>query len=324
MIDNFIIKFGVAYILDLIFGDPVWLYHPVVAIGKLIDFLEKILYKLKNKIFAGTILNILVLSTTFIISLFLARIGYVVEVFFLYTTLATKSLADEGKKVYQILKEGDIEKAKKELSYLVSRDTANLSVDKIIMSIVETISENTVDGFVSPVFFAFVGSFFGLDIFGKTVSLALPFAMTYKAINTLDSMVGYKNEKYIDFGKISAKVDDIANFIPARLSGLLFVPISSIILGYNYRNSWKIFFRDRNKHSSPNSGQSESAYAGALNIQFGGEISYFGKTYKKPTIGDKIKEFEMEDIKKAVNILYVVSFITTINFILINIIGVIK
>ena len=324
MLNYFVVKFGIAYIIDLILGDPRWLYHPVIIIGKLISFLEKILYKFKNKIFTGAILNILTLGITFFISLLLARLGYIIEIIFIWTTLATKSLADEGKKVYNILKSGDIEKAKKELSYLVSRDTNTLSLDKIIMSVVETIAENTVDGFASPVFYAFIGSFFSISIFGKDVSLALPFAMTYKAINTLDSMVGYKNERYIDFGKVSARVDDVANFIPARLTGLIFIPLASFILGYNFKNSLKIFFRDRNKHSSPNSGQSESAYAGALGIQFGGKISYFGKDYEKPTIGDKTKEFEYEDIKKAVNILYVVSFIATITFILINIIGVIK
>jgi len=299
MFNYFFIKFGIAYILDLILADPRWLYHPVIIIGKLISFLEKFLYKAKNKIFSGAILNILTLSVTFIVSLFLARTNYVVEIFFLYTTLATKSLANEGNKVYKILKSGDIEKAKKELSYLVSRDTNTLSLDKIIMSVVETIAENTVDGFISPAFYAFVGSFFYIELFGQAVSLALPFAMTYKAINTLDSMVGYKNEKYIDFGKVSARVDDVANFIPARLTGLIFVPLSTLILGYDFKNSLRIFFRDRNKHSSPNSGQSESAYAGALGIQFGGKISYFGKDYEKPTIGDKLKAFDYEDIKKA-------------------------
>jgi len=308
MLNYFVVKFGLAYIIDLILGDPRWLYHPVIIIGKLISFLEKFLYKAKNKIFSGAILNILTLSTTFFVSLLLARAGYIVEIFFLFTTLATKSLADEGKKVYRILKSGDIEKAKKELSYLVSRDTNTLSLDKIIMSIVETIAENTVDGFISPAFFAFIGSFFYVEIFGNIVSLALPFAMTYKAINTLDSMVGYKNEKYIDFGKVSARIDDVANFIPARL------------LGYNSKNSLKIFFRDRNKHSSPNSGQSESAYAGALGIQFGGKISYFGEDYEKQKIGDKLKEFDYEDIKKSVNILYVVSLIATISFIMVSII----
>ncbi|WP_315523249.1 adenosylcobinamide-phosphate synthase CbiB [Fusobacterium massiliense] len=324
MLNYFVVKFGIAYIIDLILGDPRWLYHPVIIIGKLISFLEKILYKFKNKIFTGAILNILTLGITFFVSLLLARLGYIIEIIFIWTTLATKSLANEGKKVYNILKSGDIEKAKKELSYLVSRDTNTLSLDKIIMSVVETIAENTVDGFASPAFYAFIGSFFSISIFGKDVSLALPFAMTYKAINTLDSMVGYKNERYIDFGKVSARVDDVANFIPARLTGLIFIPLASFILGYNFKNSLKIFFRDRNKHSSPNSGQSESAYAGALGIQFGGKISYFGKDYEKPTIGDKTKEFEYEDIKKAVNILYVVSFIATIAFMLINIIGVIK
>lgn len=314
MINVFVVKYGIAYVLDLILGDPRWIYHPVVAIGKLISFLEKILYRFKNKILTGFILNIITLSLTFIISLFFTYLGVFFEIFFLFTTLATKSLADEGKKVYRILKSGDIEKAKKELSYLVSRDTANLSTNKVIMSIVETISENTVDGFVSPAFFAFLGSFFEVTIFGKALSLALPFAMTYKAINTLDSMVGYKNEKYIEFGKFSARVDDVANFIPARLTGLLFVPIACIILGYNLKNSLKIFFRDRNKHSSPNSGQSEAAYAGALGIQFGGKISYFGKDYEKPTIGDKLKEFDYEDIKKAIYLLYTSSFVTVVIF----------
>ncbi|MCI5724995.1 MAG: adenosylcobinamide-phosphate synthase CbiB [Fusobacterium gastrosuis] len=314
MINVFVVKYGIAYVLDLILGDPRWIYHPVVAIGKLISFLEKILYRFKNKILTGFILNIITLSLTFIISLFFTYLGVFFEIFFLFTTLATKSLADEGKKVYRILKSGDIEKAKKELSYLVSRDTANLSTNKVIMSIVETISENTVDGFVSPAFFAFLGSFFEVTIFGKALSLALPFAMTYKAINTLDSMVGYKNEKYIEFGKFSARVDDVANFIPARLTGLLFVSIACIILGYNLKNSLKIFFRDRNKHSSPNSGQSEAAYAGALGIQFGGKISYFGKDYEKPTIGDKLKEFDYEDIKKAIYLLYTSSFVTVVIF----------
>ena len=237
MRNYFVVKFGLAYIIDLILGDPRWLYHPVIIIGKLISFLEKFLYKAKNKIFSGAILNVLTLSTTFIVSLLLARAGYVIEIFFLYTTFATKSLADEGKKVYNILKSGDIEKAKKELSYLVSRDTKTLSLEKIIMSVVETIAENTVDGFISPAFFAFVGSFFHIELFGQGVSLALPFAMTYKAINTLDSMVGYKNERYIDFGKVSARVDDLANFIPARLTGLIFVPLSTLILGYDLKNS---------------------------------------------------------------------------------------
>lgn len=312
MFNLFIFKYTVAYILDLIFGDPIFLYHPVIIIGKLISFLEKILYKFKNKILSGGILWFLTIGTTFLVSLFLTRLGNFVEIYFLYTTLATKCLADEGMKVYKILKSGDLERAKKELSYLVSRDTKNLSVDKIIMSIVETIAENTVDGFVSPLFFAVLGSFIEIEIFGKVISLALSFAMSYKAINTLDSMVGYKNEKYINFGKISAKLDDVANFIPARITGLILVPLASLVLNYNFKNSLKIFFRDRKKHSSPNSGHSEASFAGALGVQFGGKISYFGQDYEKKKIGDKLKEFDLEDIKKSVKILYTVSVLSMI------------
>ncbi len=312
MLNPFLFKYTIAYILDLIFGDPNFLYHPVIVIGKLISFLEKILYEFKNKILSGALLWFLTIGITFFLSLFLTRLGIFVEIFFLYTTLATKCLADEGMKVYKILKGGDIERAKKELSYLVSRDTKNLSSNKIIMSIVETIAENTVDGFVAPLFFAFIGSFIEVEFFGKLVSLALPFAMSYKAINTLDSMLGYKNKKYVDFGKASARLDDVANFIPARITGLILVPLASLILKYNFKNSLKIFFRDRKQHSSPNSGHSEASFAGALGVQFGGKISYFGKDYEKKKIGDKLKEFDLEDIKKSIKILYTVSALSMI------------
>lgn len=315
MLNFFGIKFLIAYIIDLILGDPRWIYHPVVVIGDVIKILEKLLYKFKYKIFTGAILCFFTMGITFFTTLILTRLGIVFEIFFLFTCLATKSLADEGKKVYNILKIGDIERAKKELSYLVSRDTQNLSENKIIMSIVETISENTVDGFVSPAFYAFIGSFFNIYFYGEDLNLALPFALTYKAVNTLDSMVAYKNEKYFYFGKVSARVDDIVNFLPARLTGLIFVPLSSFILGYDFKNSLKIFFRDRNKHSSPNSGQSEASYAGAMGIQFGGKISYFGKEYQKIKIGDKLKEFDLEDIKKSINILYMVTLISTLTFV---------
>lgn len=318
MINSFLFKCTIAYILDLIFGDPNFLYHPVVIIGKLISFLEKILYKLKNKIFSGAILWFLTVGITFIISSLFVYMGIFVEIFLLYTTLATRCLADEGIKVYKILKEGNLEKAKKELSYLVSRDTDKLSVEKIIMSIIETIAENTVDGFVSPLFFALVGSFIDIELFGKTISLALPFAMSYKAINTLDSMVGYKNKKYIYFGKVSAKIDNVANFIPARITGFILIPLSALFTACNSKNSLKIFFRDRKKHSSPNSGHSEAAFAGALGIQFGGKISYFGEEYEKQKIGDKLKDFELEDIKKAVKLLYMTSFISMIIVILLK------
>ena len=159
-------------------------------------------------------------------------------------------------------------------------------------------------------FFAFLGSFFHIG----EVSFALPFAMGYKAINTLDSMVGYKNDKYIDFGMVSAKIDDAANFIPARIAGGFIIPLAAMILRLDYKNAWKIFFRDRLNHSSPNSGNSEAAFAGALGVQFGGKTSYFGKIHEKPTIGDKKKHFDLRDIMKAIKLLYVSSWIGIVLF----------
>lgn len=307
---NFLIKYSIAYILDLILGDPHWFPHPVRFIGKLITMLEGLLYRFKCKKFTGGILAVLTIAITFIVSFILAKISVVLEIFFLYTTLATKSLASEGFRVCKILVEGDMEKAKKELSYLVSRDTENMNVVQITRSVLETISENSVDGVIAPMFFAFLGSLFSID----GVSLALPFAMGYKAINTLDSMVGYKNEKYMNFGTVSARIDDIANFIPARLSGGLIIPIAAFILRYDYKSAWRIFFRDRLNHSSPNSGNSEAAFAGALGVQFGGKTSYFGKIHNKPTIGDKLKNFGIPDVKKGIRLLYVTSWVGMVIF----------
>ena len=310
----FIIRYSIAYVLDLLLGDPHWFPHPVRFIGKLITFLEKLLYGFKCKRFTGGILAILTIGITFVVSYFLARISVVLEIFFLYTTLATKSLADEGFRVCKILVEGDMEKAKKELSYLVSRDTGNMDVVQITRSILETISENSVDGVISPMFFAFLGSFFSIE----GVSLALPFAMGYKAINTLDSMVAYKNDRYMHFGTVSAKIDDVANFIPARLAGGFIIPVAAFILRYDYKRAWRVFFRDRLNHSSPNSGNSEAAFAGALGVQFGGKTSYFGKIHDKPTIGDKLKNFGIPDVKKGIRLLYVTSWVAMAFFIIVS------
>ena len=302
-----VIKIWIAYVLDLIFGDPQNIIHPVQIIGKVIDIGEKSLlekkYKSdrKYKFFAGMILNITVISLTYGITYLIRRtsensiILTVAEIYLMYTVFSINSLAREGNRVYNILKEGNIERARKDLSYLVSRDTGTMDEKMIIRSTMETISENTVDGIVAPMLYMFLGG--------------LPLSMTYKAINTFDSMVGYKNEKYMDFGKFSARLDDVANFIPARVTGILIV-ISAMILGYDYKNSLKIFIRDRKNHSSPNSGHAEAGVAGALGVQFGGRVSYFGKEVDKPVIGDKIKDFELEDIKKNIKIMYVASFLS--------------
>ena len=307
-----VIKIWIAYILDLIFGDPQNIIHPVQIIGKMISLGEKILLKEKSgsryKFFAGIILNIFVVSITYGLTCLIYKSSKIsgvftlIEIYLMYTVFSVNSLAREGNRVYNILKEGNIEKARKDLSYLVSRDTETMDEKMIIRSTMETISENTVDGIVAPMFYMFLGG--------------LPLAMTYKAINTLDSMVGYKNEKYMDFGKFSAKIDDVANFIPARITGVLIVA-ASMILRYNYKNSLKIFIRDRKNHSSPNSAHAEASVAGALGVQFGGRVSYFGKEVDKPVIGDKIKDFELEDIKKNIKIMYITSFLSLAIFSLI-------
>lgn len=317
---TFIMRYSIVYIMDLILGDPHWFPHPVRFIGKLITLLEKLLYRFSCKKFTGGVLAILTIGITFLISFYLAKLSPILEIFFLYTTLATKSLADEGFRVCKVLVEGDMEKAKKELAYLVSRDTNSMDVTQIVRSILETISENTVDGVIAPMFFAFVGSFFTIE----GVSLALPFAMGYKAINTLDSMVGYKNDKYIDFGMLSAKIDDMANFIPARIAGGFIIPMGAFLLRMDYRSAWRIFFRDRLNHSSPNSGHSEAAFAGVLGVQFGGRTSYFGKWHDKPTIGDKLKHFGIPDVKRGIRLLYVSSWVGLATFIILSqLIGVI-
>ena len=304
----FFIKIWIAYVLDLIFGDPQNVVHPVQVIGKIISAGEKVLLRKKYKFLAGAVLNIFTVSITYTLMYLISKsvkisvFFMIIEIYLMYTIFSINSLAREGNRVYRILKEGDIEKARNDLSYLVSRDTETMDEKMIIRSTMETISENTVDGIVAPMFYMFLGG--------------MPLAMAYKAINTLDSMVGYKNEKYMEFGKFSAKVDDVANFIPARITGILIV-LASMILGYDYKNSLKIFIRDRKNHSSPNSAHSEASVAGALGVQFGGKVSYFGKEINKPTIGDKTKDFELEDIRKNIRIMYVTSFLSLVIFSLI-------
>lgn len=312
----FSLKFFIAYILDLILGDPERFPHPVRIIGKLISLLEKKLYPYDKKIFFGGVTAITTIMITFLVSYLIVSVSEIFEIILLYTTLATKCLADEGIRVYKILKKGDIEEAKEKLAYLVSRDTETMKKKDIVRSVLETISENSIDGVIAPMFYAFVGSYFSI----KEISLAIPFAMAYKSINTLDSMLGYKNEKYLRFGKISAKIDDLANFIPARLGGMIFIPLASALIGYNYKESLRIFLRDRKNHASPNSGHGESAFAGALGVQFGGKTKYFGTWYNKPTIGEKTKEFTISDILKGKKLLYSTSFISFFIFFIISLV----
>jgi adenosylcobinamide-phosphate synthase len=305
-----LVNIFIGYILDLTFGDPYSFPHPVRFIGNLIKFLENKIRKLakKNKYLkiGGFFLWIITVGTTYIITYLIVRVSSIdvylltiVNSILIYTTLSTKCLKDEAIKIYKVLKENDLEKSRIQLSYIVGRDTKHLSKLEIIRAVVETVAENTVDGIISPMFYAFIGG--------------APLAMAYKAINTLDSMVGYKNEKYADIGFTSAKIDDIANFIPARIT-VFFMSIASLFLGYDYKSSIRIAIRDRKNHKSPNCAYPEGAIAGALEIQLGGTNTYFGESVYKPTIGDKIREIDEEDIVKTNKIMYLTSFTALIIF----------
>lgn len=296
-----------AFLIDCILGDPYKFPHPVRFMGSYIKFFEnKVLSKTRDKkklkYIYGVVLTLSTVFITFMITFILLWIAkkiniylfYALNIIILWTSIAPKCLAQEALKVYKPLSEGDREKARIRIAYLVSRDTKELNSQEICKATVETILENTSDGVIAPLFFAFIGG--------------APCAMAYKAINTLDSMVGYHNEKYEDFGFFSAKTDDILNFIPARISGILII-ISAFILKYSPVSAYKIFIRDRKKHKSPNSAHPEAAGAGALNIRLGGPTSYFGKIHDKPYIGDNKKILEPNDIIKSIKLLYVSTII---------------
>lgn len=300
-----------AYIIDILIGDPRWFPHPVVIIGKFINYLEaKILIsfplqksdkrKSPNKKTGGVILWFAVVIPVYFITWGIVKgcffinlwFGAIITVLLASMTLATRSLFDESKVVTDALNNGNIVEAREKLSMIVGRDTENLNEQEIYRAVIETVSENLSDGIVAPMFYLAIGG--------------VPLAMAYKAVNTLDSMVGYKNERYRDIGCFSAKIDDIFNWIPARLTGLIVV-LAAFILRLNWKNSWKIMRRDGGNHSSPNSGIPEAAIAGSLGIQLGGENRYFGEIVRKPTIGDKIKEVNKQDVKKAWVIMFASS-----------------
>jgi len=295
-----------AYIMDLLIGDPEWLPHPIVLIGKVIEILEKGITKvIANKKIAGIILVFLVVVGTyffvFVLIWFAARLhvilGIMVSIYFVFVSLSVKDLAIETKRVYISLRRHNLSLARKNLSRIVGRDTEDLNEREIIRASVETVAENTVDGIISPIFFAFIGG--------------APLSMAYKAINTLDSMVGYKNKRYIDLGWAAARLDDIVNFIPARISMVL-IPIASFISGKGFRNSVRVILRDREKHASPNSGIPEAAFAGALGVRLGGANYYEGKLVEKSCIGDAEKSLELLDIKDSIRIMYACSALSIV------------
>lgn len=304
----------VAFVLDLIFKDPKNIPHPVVYIGKLIKYGEIFLRKIFRRgavaeTIAGVILTIFVVVVSFLVPYIILSIfysinmvlGIVVEIFMCYQILALGSLKEAAMKVYGELYTGNIEQAKEKLSHIVGRDTENMHEKDVIKATVESVSENTNDGVVAPLFFMIIGG----------ASLG----MLYKAVNTLDSMIGYKNKKYEYFGKVAARLDDVLNIIPARITGFLYVA-AAFLSGFNYKSAYKILLRDRWNHSSPNSGYPESAAAGALDIQLGGPASYFGEMVDKKYIGDDNKQPNMEDIPKVCMLMTIVSVLALILLIL--------
>ncbi len=305
----------IGMILDWIFGDPVWLYHPVRIIGKWISFLEKILRKFagdqegneKKLLIAGGILWILVILASAAVPmgiLYLAEkfspcAAFVLECFWCYQLLAARSLGKESKKVYKKLIQDDLSGARLAVSMIVGRDTENLTVEGATKAAVETVAENTNDGVIAPLIYMLIGG----PILG----------FVYKAVNTMDSMLGYKNEKYLYFGRVAAKMDDVAGFIPARISALLMI-LASCLLGMDGKNALWIWKRDRRKHASPNAAQTEAVCAGALQVQLAGDAWYFGKKHEKDTIGDPIREIEPRDILRSEKLMIGTEVLTFLLF----------
>jgi len=289
-----------AVILDWVIGDPYWFPHPIKFIGKLIKLLEgfgrkHIKTNKAMKVYGGLVVLVVALIS-FIIPFIILRffknipiVFHIINILIIWTTLAARCLDVEARKVYTSLNEEGIEEARIRLSYIVGRDTSKLSQGEIIRADVETVAENTSDGVIAPLLFAIVGG--------------APLAMLYKAINTMDSMLGYMNEKYRFIGFFPAKVDDVFNFIPARITGVL-ISLVAPIKGGNIFKSLRIMLRDRKNHKSPNCAYPEAAVAGALKIQLGGTNVYFGQALIKPTIGDKIKELSKQDIIATIQLMY--------------------
>ncbi len=295
------IEIIIAYILDLILGDPDWLAHPVRGIGWMVNKLEPPLRRaFRNKRIAGIMLLVLIVGVSWGLGFITIRLAYsinrylgsIVSIFLIYTLLAVKDLDVESARVYYSLEKNDIISARQKLSLIVSRDTDNLEDREVVRATVETVAENIVDGVISPLFYAFIGG--------------APLTLAYKAVSTLDSMVGYKNEKYKDFGWASAKADTLANFIPARLS-IVFLPLAGLLAGKDGLSSWRITRRDGRKNPSLNSGIAEAAIAGALGVQLGGLNYYNSAAVLKPSIGDNLNALEPAHIKDSVKISYICS-----------------
>ena len=302
MIKYHIIALFGGFLLDLLVGDPHWMPHPIRLIGSVIAKCSKwnrAELKKGEQFWRGVAMTILVVCLTAVVAAAILVAGYwlhsfagcIIEGIMTYQILATKCLKVESMKVYKALKKDDLEGARYAVSMIVGRDTQVLDATGVAKAAVETVAENTSDGVIAPLIYLAIGG----PILG----------FMYKAINTMDSMVGYKNDKYMYFGRCAAKLDDVVNYIPARISALLMIAVSFLPgKAYDGKGAWRIWRRDRRKHASPNSAQTEAVCAGSLGVQLAGDASYFGKIVKKPTIGDAHRPVEYEDIKRANGLLY--------------------
>ena len=306
-----VIAFFAGFVLDAILGDPYSFPHPVKMMGKLISKLEMRYLGPKGEALSGeeaerekrrnlggqtvliVILCTVVVTEVLLIGAYLIHpiAGCAVEAIMTYQALAAKCLVVESMKVYRALKTGSIEEARKAVSMIVGRDTENLDEAGVTRAAVETVAENASDGVIAPMLYLAIG--------GPILGFA------YKAINTMDSMIGYKNERYLDFGRAAAKWDDVVNFLPSRISAWLMILVCPFLgEAYIASEARRIYFRDRKKHSSPNSAQTESACAGALGIKLGGDASYFGKVVSKPELGDGRRKIAAEDIPRTNRLTY--------------------
>lgn len=309
-----IFAFIAGFVLDLLIGDPHFIPHPVRLIGSLISFCDKRLncdagYNISEKKLnlikykRGMLLAFTVIFATFAISVIIIVAAYsinlyagvIAEVVMTWQILATKCLRVESMRVYDALRTDGVDAGRRAVSMIVGRDTSVLDAAGVTRAAVETIAENTSDGVIAPMLYTAIGG----PVLG----------FVYKAVNTMDSMLGYKNDKYMYFGRFAARLDDVVNFIPARISAYLM--IAAAFIGgrqFDGKNAYRIFKRDRFNHASPNSAQTESVCAGALRVQLAGDAVYFGKLVKKKYIGDGLREIEYEDIKRANRLMYITAF----------------
>lgn len=294
-----------AFFLDTVLGDPQTRWHPVAVLGRLITFLEKLLYPLRGsdaqKFAMGSLLTLLVLCISYAFAegiLLAARqlpVAWgadVVSVILLYFCISPRMLAKAGQDIYALLVKGDITAAREHVGYIVGRDTAELDEADAARAAIETVAENTVDGVIAPLFFFALGG--------------APLAVLYRAANTMDSMLGYKNERYLYFGRMAARVDDVLNFVPARITGILFV-MAAFLLGYDGRNALNILVRDAAGHPSPNGGHAEAPVAGALHIRLGGINYYFGERHFRAYMGDAHMDITAKHILGAIRLMYTVT-----------------